>query len=290
MHRLRRVRRALALAVVPVVALTTGACFATRSDVRVLQGDIAVLRAEAARADSMHREQLRQVSRQVGVVNDSLRTVATVLSRFQGDVSLALHNIGQQLITLTELAGASQKKLQEMRADLEARSADAAAAQQAAAPIVPSSGTPSSGTPSSGTPSAGGVKPLAPTPGQSGPNQLFQASQAQLRRGAAMSARAGFEDFLAAYPKDDLAADAQFGIAETYAAEGKGAAADSAYALVVARYPKSDRAPTALYKRAAALRDARQTPKARAMFQQIIDKYPRSDEADLARDILKTLK
>jgi tol-pal system protein YbgF len=280
MHRLRRVRRALALAVVPVVALTTGACFATRSDVRVLQGDIAVLRAEAARADSMHREQLRQVSRQVGVVNDSLRTVATVLSRFQGDVSLALHNIGQQLITLTELAGASQKKLQEMRADLEGRSADAAAAQQAAAPIVPSSGTPS----------AGGVKPLAPTPGQSGPNQLFQASQAQLRRGAAMSARAGFEDFLAAYPKDDLAADAQFGIAETYAAEGKGAAADSAYALVVAHYPKSDRAPTALYKRAAALRDARQTPKARAMFQQIIDKYPRSDEADLARDILKTLK
>jgi tol-pal system protein YbgF len=270
MNRLRRVRRAIALAIVPVVTMTTGACFATRSDVRVLQGDIAVLRAEATRADSMHREQLRQVSRQVGVVNDSLRTVATVLSRFQGDVSLSLHNLGQQLITLTELAGASQKKLQEMRADLEARSTEATAAQQAAAPVTPAIG--------------------APTAGQPGPNQLFQASQAQLRRGAAMSARAGFEDFLAAYPKDDLAADAQFGIAESYAAEGKGAAADSAYALVVGRYPKSDRAPTALYKRAAALRDTKQTAKARAMFQQIIDKYPRSDEADLARDILKTLK
>jgi len=270
----------IALAIVPVVTMTTGACFATRSDVRVLQGDIAVLRAEAARADSMHREQLRQLSRQVGVVNDSLRTVATVLTRFQGDVSLSLHNIGQQLITLTELAGASQKKLQEMRADLEARTSEAAAAQQAAAPVVPAPGTPA----------VGGVKPLAGTAGQPGPNQLFQAAQAQLRRGAALSARAGFEDFLAAYPKDDLAADAQFGIAETYAAEGKAAAADSAYALVVDRYPKSDRAPTALYKRAAALRDAKQTPRARAMFQQIIDKYPRSDEADLARDILKTLK
>ena len=280
MHRLRRVRRAFALAIVPVVTMTTGACFATRNDVRVLQGDIAVLRAEATRADSMHREQLRQVSRQVGVVNDSVRTVATVLSRFQGDVSLSLHNIGQQLITLTELAGASQKKLQEMRADLETRSTEAAAAQQASAPV----------TPATGAPPAGGVKPPAPTSGQPGPNQLFQAAQAQLRRGAALSARAGFEDFLAAYPKDDLAADAQFGIAETYAAEGKGAAADSAYALVVNRYPKSDRAPTALYKRAAALRDTKQTAKARAMFQQIIDKYPRSDEADLARDILKTLK
>lgn len=282
MSRLRRVRRAIVLALVPVVTMTTGACFATRSDVRVLQGDIAVLRAEAARADSMHREQLRQVSRQATVVSDSLRTVAIVLSRFQGDVSLSLHNIGQQLITLTELAGASQKKLQDMRADLEARSAEAAAAQQAAAPIVPA--------PTTGTPPAGGVKPPVPTPGQPGPNQLFQAAQAQLRRGAAMSARAGFEDFLAAYPKDDLAADAQFGIAESYAAEGKGMAADSAYALVVEHYPKSDRAPTALYKRAAALRDTKQTAKARAMFQQIIDKYPRSDEADLARDILKTLK
>lgn len=269
MTNLRRVRRALALAVVPVVTMTTGACFATRSDVRVLQGDIAVLRAEAARADSMHREQLRQVSRQTGVVNDSLRTVATVLSRFQGDVSLSLHNIGQQLITLTELAGASQKKLQEMRADLEARSAEATAAPTAAPPTA---------------------APVSAAPGQPGPNQLFQAAQAQLRRGAAMSARAGFEDFLAAYPKDDLAADAQFGIAETYAAEGRGAAADSAYALVVNRYPKSDRAPTALYKRAAALRDVKQTAKARVMFQQIIDRYPRSDEADLARDILKTLK
>ena len=274
------VRRVIALAIVPVVTMTTGACFATRSDVRVLQGDIAVLRAEAARADSMHREQLRQLSRQVGVVNDSLRTVATVVTRFQGDVSLSLHNIGQQLITLTELAGASQKKLQEMRADLEARTSEAAAAQQAAAPVAAAPGTPL----------VGGVKPLAATSGQPGPNQLFQAAQAQLRRGAALSARAGFEDFLAAYPKDDLAADAQFGIAETYAAEGKAAAADSAYALVVDRYPKSDRAPTALYKRAAALRDAKQTPRARAMFQQIIDKYPRSDEADLARDILKTLK
>jgi tol-pal system protein YbgF len=254
--------------------------------VRVLQGDIAVLRAEAARSDSMHREQLRQVSRQAVTVSDSLRTVATVLARFQGDVSLSLHNIGQQLITLTELAGASQKKLQEMRADLEARSAEAAAAQQqAVAPVAPAPAPGATGAAPGGT-----AKPAPSTPTQPGPNQMFQLSQAQLRRGAAASARAGFEDFLAAYPKDDLAADAQFGIAESYAAEGNGAAADSAYALVVDRYPKSDRAPTALYKRAASLRDAKQTAKARTLFQQIIDKYPRSDEADLARDILKTLK
>jgi tol-pal system protein YbgF len=286
MYGLRRVRRALALAVVPIVTMTTGACFATRGDVRVLQGDIAVLRAEATRADSMHREQLRQVSRQIGAVHDSIRTMsdslhtaAIVLSRFQGDVSLSLHNIGQQLITLTELAGASQKKLQEMRADLEIRTNEAAAAQQAAPAVVPAPGA-----------SSAGVKPSAVASGQPGPNQLFQAAQAQLRRGAAMSARAGFEDFLASFPKDDLAADAQFGIAESYAAEGNSASADSAYAMVVDRYPKSDRAPTALYKRAAALRNAKQTAKARVMFQQIIDKYPRSDEADLARDILKTLK
>ena len=53
------VRRLAVLVCLPAVVLTAGACFATRDDVRTLQGDIATLRAEAARADSAHRAQLR---------------------------------------------------------------------------------------------------------------------------------------------------------------------------------------------------------------------------------------
>lgn len=262
-------RRALRLVVAPAVVMTAGACFATRSDVRVLQGDLAVLRAEGARADSVHREQLRQVARQIGTVSDSVRGVYTVLSKLQGDLAVSLHDIAQQIITVQELAGQSQKRLQEMRADLEARSREVATPPAAAAP--------------------GGAAPAA-GPTAPGPLQLLQLAQAQLLRGSAGAARAGFEELLVQYPTSDVAADAQYGIAESYASEGNGPAADSAYALVVTRYPKSDRAPTALYKRATAFRLGKQVAQARALYQQVVDRYPRSGEAELAKEYLRTLK
>ena len=57
----------------PVACLATGACFATRSDVRVLQGDILSFRQEAARADSARARQLASVVASLGTVGDSLR-------------------------------------------------------------------------------------------------------------------------------------------------------------------------------------------------------------------------
>ena len=67
--------RSIRLVLVPVVVMAAGACFATRNDVRTLQGDIAVLRAENLRADSVHRAQFQQASVQVGAVSDSLRSL-----------------------------------------------------------------------------------------------------------------------------------------------------------------------------------------------------------------------
>ena len=262
-------RRARRLAFAPALALAAGACFATRSDVRVLQGDIAVLRAEASRADSLHREQLRQVARQVGGVSDSVRGMYAMLGRLQGDLSVSLHDIAQQIITVQELAGQSQRRLQEVRADLEARS------REAAVPPPASTATP------------GTVAAPAPV---LGPLQLLQLAETQLRRGGTGAARAGFQELLAQYPTSDVAPDAQYGIAESYASEANAPAADSAYALVVEKYPRSDRAPTALLKRAYALRLAKQVPQARTLFQQIVDRYPRSNEAELAKEYLRTLK
>jgi tol-pal system protein YbgF len=273
--------RARRLLVVPVLTLATGACFATRSDVRVLQGDIAVLRAEAARADSLHREQLRAVSKQVGAEADSLKTVQAAIARLAGDVNFSFQSLGQQMISMQELVGQSQKRLGEFKAEIEARAAEVA--QQQAAAAAAAAQPPAAGA-------APTTAPVAPSAGQPGPNQLYQAGQAQLNRSRYEAARAAFQDFLAAYPTHELAPDAQYGIAETWAQEGKSAAADSAYQAVVDKYPKSEKAPTALYKRATTLRVARQLERAKALYQQVIDKYPRSPEAELAAEFLKTLK
>ena len=271
-------RRFRVFATAPALVLAAGGCFATRGDVRTLQGDLATVRADAARADSMHRGQLQAVARQVGVIADSVRSTHTLLarfaadvSRFQGDLATTLHTFGQQLIAVQEQTGQSQRRLQEFRADLEAKSNELSA---------------SAGAPG-GPQAARGAAPAAPA---TGPLQLFQLAQEQLKGFRYAAARAGFEEFLAQYPSHEYAGSAQFFLGECYAAEGNTNAADAAFARVVDKYPASEKAPNALYKRAALFLKSGQRDKARSVYQQIVDKYPGTPEAELAADAIKTLK
>jgi tol-pal system protein YbgF len=268
------IRRSIRLALVPVVVMTAGACFATRNDVRTLQGDIAVLRAENARSDSVHRAQFAQAAQQVGAVSDSLRALNAFLvrfsadvSRFQGDLSINMHTFGQQLIALQELTGQNQKKLQDVRAQFERQEAEMATAAQ----------------PSTAAPGVQGTAAAAPT----GPNQLYNMGMAQLNRGTFSAARAAFEGLLDQYPTSDLAGEAEWAIGRSYDGDGNAAAADSVYAIVVAKYPKTEHASNALYKRAMAAKQAGNAAAAKVLFQQILDQYPRSPEANTVSDILK---
>jgi len=276
------IRRAV---LVPLVALAGGAC-ATRSDVRVLQNDLSIMRAESAQADSARRAQLERVIAELATVRDTLHVTSSRLARFQGDAQGALYSLQQQLIQVQELTGQSQRRLQELRAGLEARGPGA---QLGAPPIGDPSALPPGGTPPSGAPSGdtavGGTS--APPPGAPGPNQLFQLSLDQLRRGSAGAARAGFEELIRLYPTSDVAPEAQFYIGEAYAAEGNMTAADSAYVLVASQYPDSPRAPTALYKYALSQQRAGRVAEARRSFEALVKRYPRSDEAELARERLR---
>ncbi len=256
--------------------MTAGACFATRSDVRVLQSDIGTLQAaaaRAARADTAQSVQLRQIMQALGAVSDSLRAAAVTLHRFQGDVSMSIHSVEQQLLTIQELTGQSRKQVEALRSQMEARANE----PPPAAPLVAAPGAAPAVDAAAG----------APAPG---PYQLMDLGRQQLARGASSAARAAFSDLLAQYPTSEMAPDAQFGIAEAFAASGSAADADSVYALVAERYPASERAPTAIYKRAVALKVAGQTRQARALLQQVLDKYPKSDAAVLAASLLRDLK
>ena len=282
-----------------IVVMATGC--ATRSDVRILQNDIRVMRMESLQADSARHAQIDAVIAALGVVNDSLRVMHAQVAKFQGDMRGELYSLGQQIIQVQELTGQSQRRLQELRGSLEERAQQMQAQPQlpAAQPAPaqhPPAGTAGSATPT-GTPSGAQSAPATTSPSTTsaapagpGPNQLFQLALDQLRRGSATAARAGFQDLLRQYPTSDVAPEAQFYIAQSYETEGSVAQADSAYALVVSRYPQSSRAPSALYKRALALQTQGKVQGARAALDQVIRQYPRSDEAVLARDRLRTLK
>lgn len=255
----------------PLVAIATSGCFATRNDMRVLQGDILAFRTEAQRADSARARQIATVAASLGTVGDSLRDVSTRLARFQGDTRGDIRQIQQQLLQIQELTGQSQRKLQDLRADMEAR-----AQQAAVVPVTPVPGDTSKGAATPGVPAA------------PGPNQLYQLAYDQLRRASYGAARTGFEELIRSYPTSDLAPESQFYIAESYAAEGATASGDSAYTLVVSKYPKSTKAATALYKLGLSLAKQGKKSDARSAMDRVVREYPNSDDAELARDWLRS--
>jgi len=253
----------------PLAALAVAGCMASKSDIALLQTDLQTMRTESARGDSARRAQIEQVLAQVIRSNDSIRAVSMRLAKLQADVQNDHYEMNRQILTLQELSGQSQRRLQELRGAMEER------AQPAPAPAGP--GAP--GAPADSVRASAGP----------GPGQLFQSSLDQLRRGSVGVARSGFEELLRTYPTYEDAPEAMVYIAETYAAERNQAAADSVYGLVVQRYPRSPKAATALYKRALVLKSAGQNSAARASLERIVREYPRSDEAALAREQLRTL-
>ncbi len=274
---------ALVRRMAPVAFVAAGACFATQSDVRVLQTDLQTLRNEQARKDSAMLRALEELMVSLRHQNDSLRAVSDRLTRAHGDVRGDLFQINQQLLQVQELTGQSQRRLQELRSSLEAR-------QQEAATVTPGAVTPSADTGAAARAQPPAAAPSGAPPGSPGPNQLFQSSLDQLRRGSPASARRGFEELLRLYPTSDVAGEAQFYLAESFAAEGNVGAADTAYATVVTKHAQSPRAPTALYKRALLLQQRGNIAQARTALNEIVRRYPRSDEAQLARDRLRTMQ
>jgi tol-pal system protein YbgF len=267
-----------------VVLVATGGCFATRGDVRIVQSDIAALRAELLKSQLAQHEALIQNRQMLERTGDSLSKVSARTVSIQGDLRGELRAIREQMLQVQTLLGQSQATIARLRSEIESRSAP---------PVAP----PPAGTVSPTVPSAVG-RPLtttvvdsAPAPARApGPNQLYTDGRDQLTRGSSATARIYFQELLTNYPTSDYAPDAQFWIAESFAKEKNLPAADAAYAAVVSAHPTAAKAPTALYKRAQLVLQQGSTPQAKQLLGQVIARYPRSDEAELAAEQLKTLR
>lgn len=118
---------------------------------------------------------------------------------------------------------------------------------------------------------------------------LYDAAIRQFRRGSYVTARNGLDEFLTQYPAHELASDAQYYRAETYAEEGEAETALAEYARVLELYPNSGRASTALYKSGQIELERGNTDDARTYFNRVIQGYPNSDEVELARRELARL-
>lgn len=263
----QRARRLL-----PLVALVAaGGCFATRNDVRLVQTDIAALRADVTKHDDAARANLTSAIKLLQTATDSLAKVSSRTVSIQGDVRGEMRSIKEQLLQIQQLLGQSQATIARLRAELAER------AGQAPAVVPPTSGA------------TGIVDSTAPVR-TTGPLELYQNARDQLNRGSTTTARSLFQELLNNYPSHEYAPQAQYWLATTYEKEKNLGAADAAYAAVVTKYENAPEAPMALYKRAMLFIQQANNAKARELLEQIIKRYPRSDEAVRAAELLPTLR
>lgn len=267
--------RRTAIPLILVSLLLLGGC-TSKSDLQEMeQTMIAEFRELGVRQDSLERE----VRRLRASLLDSLSAREGDALGERGELTRRLRGMEEQLGRVTALAGENQRLLARLErglaepgaggADLSAGGSDTAGA------VSPDTGE---GDDAGGAPSAG-----------SGPRDLYEASLQQFRRGSFQTARSGLQEFLSSYPEHELAPDARFYVAESFAETGDPDRALEGYSRVVELFPNSRRAASALYKSGLLELERGNLEDARVYFSRVVNGYPNSDEAGLARDQLRRL-
>lgn len=102
-------------------------------------------------------------------------------------------------------------------------------------------------------------------------------------------ARQLYVEFIKKWPKDDLVADARFGIGESYVKEDRCREALSEYGKVFENHPKARVAPDALLRASECFREVKMASESRAALEEVVKSYPKSDAAKTAKQRLAEL-
>ena len=97
------------------------------------------------------------------------------------------------------------------------------------------------------------------------------------------ASREKFETFIKDYPKNELADNAQFWIAETYYAEKNYEDAILAYESLLKKYPDSKKISGAMLKQAFAFIEIGDAKTGKIILKKLVEKYPDSKDAELAK-------
>ena len=251
------VRSSLAL----ILGLLAGC--ALKGDVRKVELQVQALQAQLAKSDTARAAEQDTVRAAVRVLQQALATQQAYLVQMRGDLRTELISVEQQLVAIQELTGQSQQRLTELRSRLETRSQQP---DPNAVPVGPSG------------------NPAGP-----GPDQMYDASLQQYRRGSTGTARQGFREFLRVFPTHERAPDAFYYVGESFEQSAPDSAA-AVYEQLVKGYPNSPRAASALYKLGRFAEQRGDKTSARNYYARVISAYPRSPEADLARQNQQRLR
>lgn len=121
------------------------------------------------------------------------------------------------------------------------------------------------------------------------PQKLYDTAYADYTSGQWKLAVTGFETFIKAFPRSELADDAQYYIAETLSLDGRDDEALSAYDRLITNYPGGDFVPKGFYKRGLVFERLGQRDRAKESWETLVAKFPDSDDARMAKQKLVLL-
>lgn len=119
---------------------------------------------------------------------------------------------------------------------------------------------------------------------------LYEAGVNAFGKGRYQDAIVSFKDFLASFPKHELAGNAHFWAGESYFQIKDYPRAALAYQEVIAKFPGSAKLQSAMLKQGIALHNAGKKDAARQRLNELVKRYPKSPEAGRAKTFLQQNK
>lgn len=203
------------------------------------------------------------------------------------DQKLLVDNIASDVRIVRERADDTNVRVAALREELEALRSTVLAIPQPA----PTAGATEPVDPNAVAPLPGAVTPPAAPPSTAGlsPTRMYETARADYFAGQWSVAVTGFEQFLKAFPRSELADDAQFNIGEAYYQQNRWNDAINAYNQVIQTYASANSVPDAYYKRGLAQERLGQPDAARESWDVAVKTFPDSDAGRLAKQNLDRL-
>lgn len=245
-----------------------------------------------------HEVQLQQVLSQVGQVEQVLpgqaemwsqmQTMRQELNAVQGrleDLNVQVSGQGTGELAMLKDKVARMEAILRQVASQMAISTDGLDAGSSSAP--PSQYQAPQGGPVVTPPVVGTPAPPAAPGGKDTATALYEAGVNSFGQGRYNDAIISFKDFVATFPKHQLAGNAHFWQGESYYQLKDYGRAALAYQEVIAKFPGSAKMQSAMLKQGMALYFADKKSAGKDRLNELIKKYPNSPEASRAKDFLK---
>ena len=119
--------------------------------------------------------------------------------------------------------------------------------------------------------------------------EFLALAQEKAKAGDVTLARQLYSEFLKKWPKDALAADAHFGLGETYFTEDKCREALFEYGKLLQEYPKAESTPNAYLRSSDCFKKLKMQEESRLALEELVKGYPKSEAAKTAKSRLAEL-